>query len=60
MPGATGEYGYQVIKDKVEVHDLQAAMLRILRMDHTQLTYRFGGCDMRLTDMRYRIISYIS
>lgn len=49
--GATDDYGYKVVADKVEVHDLHATMLHLLGVDHKRQTYRFGGRDMRLTDV---------
>jgi hypothetical protein len=54
--GQTDEYGYYVVENKVEMHDLHATMLHLLGMDHTKLTYRFGGRDMRLTDVHGEII----
>ena len=52
--GATDEYGYHAVEDKVEIHDLHATMLHLLGIDHKRLTYRFGGRDMRLTDVHGR------
>lgn len=49
--GATDEYGYKAIENKVHVHDLHATILHLLGMDHTRLTVRFSGRDMRLTDV---------
>jgi hypothetical protein len=49
--GETDEWGYKVVSDKVEIHDLHATMLHLLGMDHKRLTFRFGGRDMRLTDV---------
>ncbi|REK10215.1 MAG: DUF1501 domain-containing protein [Planctomycetota bacterium] len=54
--GATDEYGYYAIENKVEIHDLHATMLHLLGMDHKQLTFRFGGRDMRLTDVHGEIV----
>ncbi len=54
--GATDEYGYFAVENKVELHDLHATMLHLLGLDHTRLTYRFGGRDMRLTDVHGRLI----
>jgi hypothetical protein len=54
--GATDDYGYHVIENKVEIHDLHATMLHLLGLEHTRLTYRFGGRDMRLTDVHGEII----
>ncbi len=54
--GATDDYGYHAVEDKVEVHDLHATMLHLLGMDHKRLTMRFGGRDMRLTDVHGEIV----
>jgi hypothetical protein len=57
--GATDDYGYHVIDGKVEIHDLHATMLHLLGMDHKRLTYRFGGRDMRLTDVHGEVVEGI-
>ena len=57
--GATDDYGYHAVQDKVEVHDLHATMLHLLGMDHKKLTYRFSGRDMRLTDVHGEIVTAI-
>jgi len=49
--GETDELGFNVARDKVHVHDLQATILHLLGFDHTKLTYRFQGRDFRLTDV---------
>lgn len=49
--GATDEFGYKAVSDKAEMHDLHATMLHLMGIDHERLTYRFGGRDMRLTDV---------
>jgi hypothetical protein len=49
--GATDDYGYHAIEDKVPMHDLHATMLHLLGLDHKKVTHRFGGRDMRLTDV---------
>jgi hypothetical protein len=54
--GATDEYGYHVVDNKVEIHDLHATMLHLLGLEHTRLTFRFGGRDMRLTDVHGQLI----
>ena len=54
--GATDEYGYKAVENKVMIHDLHATMLAMLGMDHEQLTFRFSGRDMRLTDVHGEII----
>ena len=57
--GSTDEYGYKVVQDKVEIHDLHATMLHLLGIDHERLTFRFSGRDMRLTDVHGRVVSEI-
>jgi hypothetical protein len=54
--GATDDYGYYAVENKVQVHDLHATMLHLLGIDHKQLTFRFGGRDMRLTDVHGEIM----
>jgi hypothetical protein len=49
--GETDDYCYNVAKDPVHVHDLQATLLRQLGIDHTRLTFRYQGRDFRLTDV---------
>ncbi|MBM3458606.1 MAG: DUF1501 domain-containing protein [Armatimonadetes bacterium] len=49
--GATDEYGYYAVENKMTIHDLHATMLHLLGVDHKRLTYRFSGRDMRLTDV---------
>lgn len=57
--GATDEYGYRVVDGKMTVHDLHANMLNLLGMDHTRLTYRYGGRNVRLTDVHGEIVPEI-
>jgi hypothetical protein len=57
--GLTDEYGYHVLEGRAEIHDLHATMLHLLGMDHTRLTLRFGGRDMRLTDVHGEVIQSI-
>lgn len=54
--GETDEWGYRAVQDKCEMHDLHATMLHLLGVDHTRSTFRFGGRDMRLTDVHGNII----
>ena len=54
--GATDDLGYNAALDVVHVHDLHATMLHLLGFDHTKLTYRFGGRDMRLTDVHGELV----
>jgi hypothetical protein len=55
--GATDEFGYNVIEDPVHVHDLHATLLRLLGVDHRQLTFRFQGRDFRLTDVHGNLLA---
>jgi hypothetical protein len=57
--GATDEYGYFAVENKVHVHDLHATMLHLLGMDHTRLTYYYGGRNMRLTDVHGNVVKDI-
>ncbi|MCU0880604.1 MAG: DUF1501 domain-containing protein [Pirellulaceae bacterium] len=54
--GATDEFGYKVVENKAEIHDLHATMLHLLGLDHTRVTFRFAGRDMRLTDVHGHVI----
>ena len=49
--GATDEFGYHAIEDRMHIHDLHATILHLLGFDHTKLTHRFDGRDFRLTDV---------
>ncbi len=49
--GATDEYGYYAVENKMHVHDLHATLLHLLGLDHQRLTYRHAGRDFRLTDV---------
>jgi hypothetical protein len=54
--GATDEYGYKVVEGKCAIHDLHATMLHLLGLDHKRVTFRWGGRDMRLTDVHGELI----
>ena len=54
--GETDEYSYNIVRDPVHVHDLQATLLHLLGVDHTRLTYRFQGRDFRLTDVAGQVV----
>ena len=54
--GATDDYGYKAVHNKVEIYDLHATMLHLLGFDHTQLTVRHSARDMRLTDVHGEVI----
>ncbi|MFM9009995.1 MAG: DUF1501 domain-containing protein [Planctomycetota bacterium] len=55
--GATDDFGFKAVEQRVHVHDLQATMLHLLGLDHTRLTYRHSGRDFRLTDVHGRVIT---
>jgi hypothetical protein len=57
--GATDEYGYKAVQDRVEIYDLHATMLWLLGLDHTRLTVRHSGRDMRLTDVHGEVMHSI-
>jgi uncharacterized protein (DUF1501 family) len=57
--GATDDYGWYAVKDRVHIHDLHATLLHILGLDHEKLTYRYAGRDFRLTDVHGRVVKDI-
>ena len=54
--GQTDDFSFNVVRDPVHVHDLNATLLHLLGVDHTQLTYRFQGRDYRLTDVHGSVV----
>ncbi len=54
--GATDEYGYYAVENKLEIYDLHATMLHLLGLDHKRLTFRFSSRDMRLTDVHGQVV----
>jgi len=57
--GETDEFSYNVVKDGVHIHDLNATLLQLLGIDHERLTYRFQGRDYRLTDVHGKVVKEI-
>ena len=57
--GETCEFGYNVARDGVHVHDFQATLLHLLGIDHERLTYRFQGRRYRLTDVHGKVVKEI-
>jgi len=57
--GATDEFGYYVVENKVTIPDFHATILHLLGLDHTQLTYRHAGRDFRLTDVHGHAVKQI-
>ncbi|MBL8860954.1 MAG: DUF1501 domain-containing protein [Planctomycetes bacterium] len=54
--GKTDDWGYNIVADPVDVHDLHATLLHLLGADHERLTYRHQGRDFRLTDVFGRVV----
>lgn len=54
--GATDEFGFQAVENRVHVHDLHATLLHLLGFDHEKLTYRHAGRDFRLTDVHGKVV----
>ncbi len=57
--GQTDEWGYKVVEGRTEIHDLHATMQHLLGIDHKKLTFRFGGRDMRLTDVHGNVVKEV-
>ncbi len=57
--GATDDYCYNITKDPVHVHDLNATIMHLLGVEHKKLTYRFQGRDFRLTDIHGHVVNEI-
>jgi hypothetical protein len=57
--GATDEYGQKIALQKMHVHDLNATLLLLMGLDHTQLTYPYAGRDFRLTDVFGTVVKEI-
>lgn len=54
--GQTDEFGYKVVQGKLDMHDFHATLLHLLGIDHKRLTVRWGGRDMRLTDVHGEVV----
>ncbi|MFP6768768.1 MAG: DUF1501 domain-containing protein [Planctomycetaceae bacterium] len=54
--GATDEFGFRAVENRVNIHDLHATLLHQMGIDHEKLTYRFSGRDFRLTDVHGRVL----
>jgi hypothetical protein len=57
--GATDEMGMSAVENPIDIHDIHATILHLLGINHQQLTFRFGGRDMRLTDVHGRVLHEI-
>jgi len=58
--GSSDEWGYKEQEQPISYHDLHGTILHLLGMDHTKLTYRYNGRDMRLTDVYGTLIPQIA
>lgn len=54
--GATDEFGFKAIENRVHVHDLHATLLHLMGFDHEKFTYRWAGRDFRLTDIHGHVV----
>jgi|TARA_B100001971_G_scaffold206115_1_gene224468 hypothetical protein len=50
------EFGYHTTENKCDVYDLWATVLHLMGLDHEELTCRYGGRDLRLTDVHGNVI----
>jgi len=57
--GETDDFSYNIVRDPVEVYDLNATILHLLGFDHTRLIYKFQGRDFRLTDVHGQVVKQI-
>ncbi len=57
--GETDDFGYNIVKDGVHIHDLNATILNRLGINHERLTYRYQGRDYRLTDVAGKVVDSI-
>jgi len=54
--GETDDFGYNIVRDPVHVHDLHATLLHLLGVDHKRMTFRHEGRDYRLTDVAGNVV----
>ncbi|MDA7629097.1 DUF1501 domain-containing protein, partial [Verrucomicrobia bacterium] len=57
--GETDDLGFNIARDPVHVHDLNATLLHLLGFNHERLTFRYQGRDFRLTDVHGKVIHQI-
>jgi hypothetical protein len=57
--GESDEFGFNVVRDHVHVHDFQATVLHLLGIDHERFTFRFQGRQFRLTDVHGKVVKPI-
>jgi hypothetical protein len=54
--GQTDDLGFNIVQDKIDIHDFHATLLYCLGLDHKRLTYRHQGRDFRLTDVSGQVV----
>ena len=57
--GETDDFSYNITRDPVHVHDLNATILHLLGIDHAKLTFKFQGRHYRLTDVHGELVHRI-
>ena len=57
--GETDDYSYNIVRDPVHVHDLNATLMHLLGINHERLNYKFQGLDMRLTGIAGNLVKGI-
>ncbi|HEX7898573.1 MAG TPA: DUF1501 domain-containing protein [Planctomycetota bacterium] len=57
--GATDEFGFAAVENRMHVHDLHATILHLMGLDHEKLTFRYSGRDFRLTDVEGKVATAI-
>jgi len=57
--GETDEFGYNIIKDPVNIHDFQATVMHLMGIDHERFNFKFQGRRYRLTDVEGKVVKGI-
>jgi len=57
--GKTDDFGYNIVRDGVHVHDFNATILHLMGIDHERLTYKYQGRRFRLTDVHGNVVRNI-
>ena len=57
--GETDDFSYNIAKDPVHIHDLQATILHLLGIDHERLTFKYQGRHFRLTDVHGKVVQNV-
>src|ERR1700722_7144728 len=57
--GETDDFGYNIVRDPVHVHDFHATVLHLMELDHEKLTFKFQGRRYRLTDVAGKVVNGI-